>query len=124
VLHADHAVGAFRDRRPRHHPDRLAGADGARRELAGGTSSDHAEIARRGFGGAAHVVAADGEAVHRAVVPRRQVDRGDDVLRQHVAERLQQRPLHRIEPRHARDHVRERVVRRASPPRARQPPSA
>ena len=81
---------------------------------AGGDVVHHAQHAGGCLGGAAHVRRAHREAVHGAVVPRRQVHGRGHVFRQHGAEGIQQRPLLRVQRAYAAEDGLQRL-------RARQP---
>ena len=83
-------------RRAGHDARGLAGADlDARDVVAGGDVRDDVELDRRVSRRAGEVGGAHGEAVHRGVVERRDVDVAARVLGEHAAERVEQRDLAR-----------------------------
>ena len=77
-LDGDDRVGAGRQRRPGRDPDGGPGLDAGRGDAAGRHFADDPQRDRSVLGRRGHVGGPDRVAVHRAVVPRRQVGRGRD----------------------------------------------
>ena len=97
VFLADDAVRARGERRAGEDAGDLPRAERPLGEPARGDGLDDAERHRALGGGARHVRRADGIAVHRGIVPGRQVDRAGDVLGEHEVQRLPQGAPHRLE---------------------------
>ena len=92
VLLADHRVGARGERRAREDPDRLARTHCLRGKAARGDGFDHVEGDGAVGGGGADVRCPGGVAVHRRIVPARQIDRADHVLGEHEVEHFFEGP--------------------------------
>ena len=73
-------------------------------DVARGQVGDDASV-RAGLRGAVGIGRADGVAVHRRVVERRDIEWRDDVLGEHLAERREQREAHRGKPLEERENA-------------------
>src|SRR6266571_2210294 len=92
VFLPDHAVRSLGERRAREDARRLPGADGLAGEVAGRHRLDDLQLDWSGDVDTPYRVA-----VHRRVVPRRQVEGARHLLGEHGVERLAQRPAHGLE---------------------------